>query len=924
MATIMNSQGLSQRRRKRVLIVLFLLLILTIVLFTFLITKKAETTVSTPNQSEQHDGAKEGRSEKLKGKADSRGKVNEKNNSGDSDVEVYRSVDELAVNNRRERVSHVRKRKDTKKRRDNKNKKRDNRGKHDRGEDFSNDENDRNNNNNNKEMKVDKNKRKIEEKKERERESTKGEGEEEKKERERESTKGNEDEQLERKNRYEKKQKRIKQRSEEERDAVIAAIRSIMKERQEKAKHIQAQEEENKGDKDKGDKDKGDKDKGDKDKGDKENKETTSLKSEEKNVIEKSEESIDTERSGTGLGDDRDENIFVTLEDKERESCESSEVGRSQSLSSNKFTVHYNTFSTCNLPTPLECDIIGSDSFKPINPDNPNSKMPVVELTKKEQLRQSIYLKSVNACEDPIGHMCGGLQEDTSESKHFGFKKIVVRSFEKKVKSKSSHNEWEKFTNYLLKLCNFPNALPEKFIFVYMMNEFRELIYKRDVSSTSAVLGAAFARGVNVFMSVRYVPRLSYSKDGQNAVLRLEGAPHDLPEALLNLRSYSQEEKHSWREKHLGLIAELLMHVEHEFYKGQKREQKEAFERRADSLLTFICSMIEHTRENNYHIPRYYHPPVMTNVIELDKACGTQFWSEFFKGVVSVFTDFKMTSETDLEVAGVNTLAVCTLVREVDATTIRDFLTLNIFKALAPFSAIVWQKLATELQGLKPTTLSAGFKLTFCKQSIIETFPLVIATSAIVEKQKENTESNIRWVKEYVSLMKSLMISDIKHLREDKHDANDNLLTKMLTKKVEDIKVDIGYPEELNPNEFLTVMYGDWNKLNEILRGGGNYIISIMPYLLQQKVWRGLTIEYSIMLSRLNNPFKIDPVYYPHDNRLYVPLSLVYDSIMPNSDNSCEIGKSIMGMAADTGVKIVGGILDAFDYKNMFVCVFDF
>eukprot|EP00919_Chromeraceae_sp_WS-2016_P052028 GHVR01123289.1.p1 GENE.GHVR01123289.1~~GHVR01123289.1.p1 ORF type:complete len:117 (+),score=32.46 GHVR01123289.1:169-519(+) len=85
--------------------------------------------------------------------------------------------------------------------------------------------------------------------------------------------------------------------------------------------------------------------------------------------------------------------------------------------------------------------------------------------------------------------------------------------------------------------------------------------------------------------------------------------------------------------------------------------------------------------------------------------------------------------------------------------------------------------------------------------------------------------------------MKSLMISDIKHLREDKHDANDNLLTKMLTKKVEDIKVDIGYPEELNPNEFLTVMYGDWNKLNEILRGGGNYIISIMPYLLQQKVF---------------------------------------------------------------------------------------
>eukprot|EP00919_Chromeraceae_sp_WS-2016_P049322 GHVR01116752.1.p1 GENE.GHVR01116752.1~~GHVR01116752.1.p1 ORF type:complete len:255 (-),score=32.88 GHVR01116752.1:299-1063(-) len=85
------------------------------------------------------------------------------------------------------------------------------------------------------------------------------------------------------------------------------------------------------------------------------------------------------------------------------------------------------------------------------------------------------------------------------------------------------------------------------------------------------------------------------------------------------------------------------------------------------------------------------------------------------------------------------------------------------------------------------------------------------------------------------------------------------------------------------------------------------------------KVWRGLSIEYSNMLSRLNNPLEDIPVYYPNENRLYVPLSMIYDSILPNSEkhNNCEIGKRLMSLAADTGVKIVGGILEAFDYKNI-------
>eukprot|EP00919_Chromeraceae_sp_WS-2016_P049337 GHVR01116780.1.p1 GENE.GHVR01116780.1~~GHVR01116780.1.p1 ORF type:complete len:256 (-),score=31.66 GHVR01116780.1:305-1072(-) len=86
------------------------------------------------------------------------------------------------------------------------------------------------------------------------------------------------------------------------------------------------------------------------------------------------------------------------------------------------------------------------------------------------------------------------------------------------------------------------------------------------------------------------------------------------------------------------------------------------------------------------------------------------------------------------------------------------------------------------------------------------------------------------------------------------------------------------------------------------------------------KVWRGLSIEYSNMLFRLNNPLEVYPVYYPNENRLYVPLSMIYDSILPNSEkHNCEIGKRLMSLAADNGVKIVcvGGILEAFDYKNI-------
>eukprot|EP00919_Chromeraceae_sp_WS-2016_P052033 GHVR01123294.1.p1 GENE.GHVR01123294.1~~GHVR01123294.1.p1 ORF type:complete len:551 (+),score=106.72 GHVR01123294.1:130-1782(+) len=549
-------------------------------------------------------------------------------------------------------------------------------------------------------MKDDKNKRKVEEKKE--------------------STKENIEE-LERKSIYEKKQKRIKQTSERERDVVIAAIKRSIKERQEKTKQAQNRqlEEENKGGKEKDDKDTttqsdtGESSIVNRDEG-KDNE-----KSEDKKDTGKSEEKKDTEESGTGLDVERDEHTFVTLEDKERESCESPDVGREQSVSSNKFTVHYNTFSTCNLPIPSGCDL--SDGiFKPKDPDDPKSKMPVVEVTRKDEFIQSINLKDVNACEDPIRHMCGGLEEDTSKA-HVGFK-TIIKEFKNNVEliddmeeiseyvedntsGSSLQKEWELLTRYLLDLCEWDTKsvymhdsnlfLDMRSMFIFVDN--RDSVTKSNTSSTAVILGAAFASGVNVFMSVRYVPRLSYNKNGENLVLRLEGAPHDLPPALLNLRTYSEEEKHSWREQHVTLIAKLLMDVNLSYdgnagvhYAGVPAEswkkKKEEFKRRADSLLKFICSMIEHTRVNNHTPPRDYHPPLLTNVIELDKPCKTLFWSDFFKGVVSVFTDFKMTSETDFEVAGVDTLGVCTLVRHVDETTILDFLRLNTFKALAPFS----------------------------------------------------------------------------------------------------------------------------------------------------------------------------------------------------------------------------------------------
>eukprot|EP00919_Chromeraceae_sp_WS-2016_P015794 GHVR01037506.1.p1 GENE.GHVR01037506.1~~GHVR01037506.1.p1 ORF type:complete len:684 (+),score=144.07 GHVR01037506.1:1398-3449(+) len=476
----------------------------------------------------------------------------------------------------------------------------------------------------------------------------------------------------------------------------------------------------------------------------------------------------------------------------------------------------------------------------------------------------------------------------------------------------SIHKKWEIMTACALNLCI--NTTPnEDYIFIEMVHFFPELksTLKRNelLFSTPYFFGLAFARGVNVFFGLKYIKKNKNDKE----YIYIESVEHDIPTGLMmdGPTLYSSDEVFKWFEQQRDLIANVLMRIDiiHVLDHKNEKIKKGILIDRSDKVLFFMRELIKYTNINKVDNKEKLTYTGHTNLFLFDllnEQCST-FWTSFFEGVHAVhLRDFTLkkedTSDIDIYVSSsIDTTGICELILNTDELIITDFIQLNTFIALSPYSHKHWRDMGMKLKGVKDEPHKN--ENIYCHHVIADTFPMVLSKSNVQEESKRY-QDDVSILEQYTRHLRSLMAQDMAL-----HQSNRDMYI-IYSSIYKSLIIDVGYPKYLeDPDVYLPLFYGDITNMNS------NSFTSIISNQLTQKIRRQLSKEYALRESTLHNPISLTPVYYPYDNRLYVPLSLVYH-VDKNIIKDCIEGSHIVQLAGSAGPLIVGGILEALKFED--------